>query len=379
MKLAIIGAGYMAKEYALKAKEKNITVYCFAWEAGAVAKDYVDVFYPISVLEKECILEICKEVGIDGVIAAASIAITTATYIAEELRLNSNSVYIASMIQNKIWVRQQLQKAHYIKQPGFYELKHGKNDIDIDEMLFPVIVKPVSSEGKQGVMVAKDKFEYEKAINYASSGDKLGFGVMIEEFLSGGKEYSVETISFMGEHQVIQITEKISAGAPHCVELGHHQPADLEETIIEKIVLGVNEMLTAVQWNNGPTHIEVKVINNEVYLIELNARAAGDHIASKLVYLSTGYDYLGEIINVALGIRPVMFDGKYKKKYAGIIFIVEQTKHLLQYFNSCTNKEWLYEKQIDSQPITELKKNDGFRVNYIIYCGNKRPQWTSNI
>ena len=377
MKLAIIGAGYMAKEYALKAKEKNIKVYCFAWEEGAVAKDCVDVFYPISVLEKEHILKICKDIGIDGVIATASIAITTAAYIADKLELNSNSVYISSMIQNKIWVRLQLQKAQYIKQPVFYKLEHNKNKLNISEPVFPVIVKPVSSEGKKGVMVARNRLEYEKAVSYALSGDKLGLGIMIEEFLSEGKEYSVETISFMGEHQVIQLTEKVSSGAPHCVELGHHQPADLDNAVIERIILAINEMLNTVRWYNGPSHIEIKIINGEVYLIELNARAAGDHIASKLVWLSTEYDYLGEIINVALGIKPKKFDKKFDKRCAGIIFIVDQTKNILQHLNNCNNREWLYEKQIDNHNITELKGNDGFRVNYIIYSNNERPIWTS--
>lgn len=55
--------------------------------------------------------------------------------------------------------------------------------------------------------------------------------IIIEGFLEGGKEYSVESLSYHGRHQVIQITEKITSGPPHCVELGHMQPALLSESL----------------------------------------------------------------------------------------------------------------------------------------------------
>ena len=45
MKVAIIGAGIMAKNMAIRAKELNIATLCFAWAKGAVADKYVDYFY----------------------------------------------------------------------------------------------------------------------------------------------------------------------------------------------------------------------------------------------------------------------------------------------------------------------------------------------
>ena len=43
---------------------------------------------------------------------------------------------------------------------------------------------------------------------------------------------------------------------------------------------------------NGATHTEIKIVNGDIYLIEINARPGGDHIAHPLTMLSTGYDYL---------------------------------------------------------------------------------------
>ena len=52
MKVAIIGAGPMAKIIAEKARQLGVETYCFAWEQGAVAKDAVDHFVDISIFIK---------------------------------------------------------------------------------------------------------------------------------------------------------------------------------------------------------------------------------------------------------------------------------------------------------------------------------------
>lgn len=50
-----------------------------------------------------------------------------------------------------------------------------------------------------------------------------------------GSEVSVETISRNGACNVIQITDKLTTGAPYFVEMGHNQPSQFPIDIIEKI------------------------------------------------------------------------------------------------------------------------------------------------
>ena len=56
--LAIIGASYLQRPLVEKAKEMGLYTLCFAWAEGAVCKDLVDEFYPISIVNKKEILEI---------------------------------------------------------------------------------------------------------------------------------------------------------------------------------------------------------------------------------------------------------------------------------------------------------------------------------
>ena len=64
-KIAIIGASYLQLPLVLKAKEMGLETHCFAWEEGAVCKEICDFFYPISILDKEIILDICKNINLE--------------------------------------------------------------------------------------------------------------------------------------------------------------------------------------------------------------------------------------------------------------------------------------------------------------------------
>ena len=50
-----------------------------------------------------------------------------------------------------------------------------------------------------------------------------------------GPEVSVETLTVDGICHVIQITDKLTTGAPHFVELAHHQPSTLTTEIKDSL------------------------------------------------------------------------------------------------------------------------------------------------
>ena len=56
--LAIVGASYLQLPLIEKAKEMGYITHVFAWAANDVGEKAADHFYPISVIEKEEILNI---------------------------------------------------------------------------------------------------------------------------------------------------------------------------------------------------------------------------------------------------------------------------------------------------------------------------------
>ena len=66
-KLAIIGASYLQEPLIEKAKGMGLETHVFAWQTGDIGEHSADYFYPISIVEKDKILEKCREIGIDGI------------------------------------------------------------------------------------------------------------------------------------------------------------------------------------------------------------------------------------------------------------------------------------------------------------------------
>lgn len=361
MKLAIIGASTGQLPLCIKAKEMGIQTICFAWDKGATCKDYVDKFYPISVTEKDQIVDVCREERIDGVVSNASdILAEVVAYVSTKLNLVGNNYEDILSIRNKRYMREITNKIDGLSHIQLYSLD------DEECIKYPCVVKPISGAAKKGVSYVSNVYELSTAINYTT---ETAENIIIEQYIEG-QEISVETISYKNQHYILQITDKDSTGSPHFVELGHHQPALLEECVRNKIRDVVSRLLNIVGFKNGATHIELKIDSKgEIYLIEINPRGGGDEISSKLVELSTGYDYIKGMIEVALGI--IKFPIVLKENYSGIYYLCEQTRHILPFMKE-NNQPWLIESKIVTESLTKATGNYD-RNGYLIYQ-NHQPR-----
>ena len=366
-KIAIIGASTGQLPICKKAKDMGLETYCFAWDQGAVCKEYVDHFYPISIVKKERIAGICEKEHVDGIVSNCSdITQEVASYIAEKLGLNCTPYERLLSLRDKYHVRSLCQNIAGLSTPHFYRYE------GVDEGLYPCVVKPCVGNAKKGVTFVHDKYNLSKALEYANTSD--GQGVDIEEYIYG-KEVSVESISFHGHHTVLQITDKDSSGAPHFVELGHHQPANLPTDILEKIREVTPKILDAIEYTNGASHIELKYNGRGVFLIEANLRGGGDEISNRLTEMSTGLDYLRSMIEVALNTfeKPPCTG---KPHYAGIYYLCKQTENLLPMFLSANDKPWCVELEVDSTQLKESLSNYE-RDGHLIYLSDHKINLSS--
>jgi biotin carboxylase len=366
-KIAIIGSGIMAKVVADRARELGIESHCFSFDNSDIACSAVDAFHEVDIFDTDEIIHICEENQIAGVIATTELTILPAAKVASVLGLNGNPVKAAEKITNKYFTREQVKRVKELKQPRFW--KYVEGDLpQIDK--FPVIVKPIAAGGKRGICVVWSQSELLKAVEGALPFSRAK-GVLIEEYLEGGTEYSVESLSYNGQNYIVQITQKDTSGPPHCNELGHHQPAPLSEERRRKVESVISEMLTAVGIENGPCHTEIKIIEGKIYLIEINARPGGDHITHPLTELSTGYPFVSGIIWIALnqftGHEPINLE----KNYAGIYFVTEETADLRTLFDECQKFPWVYAKHQVSEEPSKIMFNDEEGLNYFIYFDKK--------
>lgn len=301
-KLAIIGASYLQAPLILKAKEMGLETHVFAWQCGDVGEELADFFYPISIVEVEEITNKCKEIGIDGICTIASdLAVITVNKVATAMGLPSNSLECTGLSTNKHNMRDAFF-ANGDPSPKSI-LVESVEDLKGYELDFPLIVKPTDRSGSRGITKVFTWDELPKAIEDAKS---QGFekNALVEEFATGN-EYSVEFVSYKGEHHFLAITKKYTTGAPNFIETGHIEPSDLDEEMTEKVKAVVLHALQSLKVTTGASHSELKIDKNgNIKIIEIGGRMGGDYIGSHLVHISTGVDFVKCVIDCALGNEP---------------------------------------------------------------------------
>lgn len=344
-----------------------LETHVFAWEEGAVCKDCAEYFYPISILEKERILEVCQKLNIDGVVSIASDnAVPTVSYIASKMNLKTyNSFNDTEITTDKYAMRTQFVSKG-ISCPFFFQTDSNGNE-SLDKLVFPLIVKPVDRSGSIGVTKVNDKNSLKMAIQRACE-YSFKKKAIVEEFIEGD-EVSVETISWMGEHFILAITDKITSEEPYFAEIAHHQPSELPKAAQQKIKDETIKVLNSLNIKFGASHTEIKINpNGDVLLIETGARMGGDFIGSDLVRLSTGYDFVNGIIEIALGTftKPIIKE----HNHSGVYFLCKETEWLKEIIQA-KSLPFIVKADITNKTLKNIKSSED-RSGYLIYQSDKR-------
>ena len=302
-RIAIIGANEFQDPLIRKAREMGFETHVFAWEAGDVGEKTADVFHPISIVEKEAIWQVCRELGVAACCSIGSdLATHTVNYIQRRLGNPCNPEITDTIATNKYEMRRALRDAG-IPCPGFLRVGSVPTEAELSGLTYPLIVKPTDRSGSRGVFRADDYGELCRAVPQAveSSFEKQA---IIEEFIDG-PEYSCEGISFAGKHHLLALTKKHTTGAPHFIETGHDEPSDIPPQAQPAVFSVIRRGLDALHIEVGASHAEFRLTpDGGARIIEIGARMGGDCIGSDLVYLSTGVDFTAAVIDAACGLAP---------------------------------------------------------------------------
>ncbi|WP_278682165.1 ATP-grasp domain-containing protein [Anaerococcus vaginalis] len=305
----ILGASILQVPAIEKAIDMGLEVIAVDMDSNALGFKIPDVKKEIiSTIDIESVMSAAKKHNIDAIMTLASdMPIMTVAKVSKKLGLVGVDLDTAIKATNKSKMRESL-KNFGVPVPLFYKVdsldKCIKAVNKIKDKGYKCILKPADNSGSRGIVLLPDFNE--KTINIAynysknNSRDKI---VMVEEFMEG-PEVSVETISVDGKCNIIQITDKITTGAPYFVEMGHSQPSQLPDSIkdkIKEITIAANKAIGII---SGPSHTEIKITQNGPKIVEIGARLGGDNITTHLTPLSTGVDMVESCIKIALGEKP---------------------------------------------------------------------------
>ncbi len=290
-KIMIVGAGILQVPMIKKAKEMGLYVGVADYNPEAIGIKYADEYFNCSTIDEEGLLNVCKIFKPSGICTMATdMPMRAIAYVCEKMNLNCISLETAIKATDKY---------EMIKCFKEYGVSHPKYEIvcsleELKQKIFsfemPIILKPTDSSGSRGVVKLDNFNDLENKYNYTASSSKNGI-LLIEEYMEG-PEVSVECFVIDNFVHILQITDKITTGAPHFVELGHTQPSSLSRDKIEKIEELSIKAIQSLGIDTGPVHIEIIYTKSGPKMVELGARMGGDCITSHLVPLSTGIDMI---------------------------------------------------------------------------------------
>ena len=318
---------------------------------------YADSFLQISTMDKEAVLKAAQKEKIDYILTACG-----------DQPL-STMVYVATMMGLPTYLTEQdvrdLTNKRYMKdkmvQVGIPTAKHiyiNKTwDGKLPDWEFPLVVKPVDSNGSKGVKKVFSQADLEKslkeAFQYSLSGD-----VIIEEFKQG-EELSVDVYVEGTTAKLLSITasKKIQENKDSFTIIQSYYPAPSdykEEQVLEICQKIVNA------WHLHDTPLLVQLIQNEdsYNVLEFSARMGGGS-KYRLIQVLSGVDIMKVYVEMVMGQKPK----------------VEPQK---QYNNAIMSYIYCYPGIYDSIVGLEELKEKGIILDYFIYRGSNSAIEKSN-
>ncbi len=227
------------------------------------------------------------------------------------------------VVRDKSWMRRVASRAG-ISQPKVLMTFSKPCQIEaLKDLNYPVVVKPTDRCGGQQVRICAAPQQAEAAVleilkpsRSSTTGIEHSRTGLIEE-LVGGSEYSAECVVKDGDLQTVLITKKFTDNGDKCVEIGHLAGVHLKQSELRDIELLCSQIVTSFGVNSAVLHVEFKIADGELYLIEVAARIAGGLIP-RIHELHSGHNLEMALISIKLGLEPRPIPFHYRDHLIGV-------------------------------------------------------------
>jgi ATP-grasp domain len=206
--------------------------------------------------------------------------------------------------RSKSDVRDRLAQAG-LPQPSYVRLSGVEQ---MPENLFdkgPCVAKPDSGMGGRSVRLVHNRQELNRYFEDLAPQSTLlpvqgavlnltdywgtGHDTIVESYVAG-EEFSAEIVVHGGSLVFAAVTRKLTSGAPLFLELAH-STLNVEALPLPRETLqeDLTSIVAALRLVETVAHVEFKVVDGRVWVIEVNLRPAGGHI-TEIWRRATGFD-----------------------------------------------------------------------------------------
>ena len=351
-----------------------------------IAHKYSDEYHNISIIEKDEVLALAKNLKIDGILSfACDPGVETAAYVAEKLGLPTNPYQSVKILQNKSKFREFLSKNGFNvpKAKGYTDIDMAFEDLKLFQ--FPIIVKPVDSAGSKGVTRVDDKEMFKKAAEYAISYSKTN-SFIVEEFIQQ-KGYSSDTDCFSINGKLVfasfnnQLFDS-EADNPYTPS-AYSWPSNMTENIQSELRSELQRLIDLLHLNTYIYNVETRQsIDGKPYIMEFSPRGGGNRLA-EILTMATDSDLIMNTVRAAVGdkIQGIESDPKYNGYWAEVILHSDKNGRFCKLDISEDLNKYIIEKDLWIKEGDEVHKFTGANetIGTLVFKFNSKEELNNYI
>lgn len=358
-RILFLGGAYSQVPVIKEAKSRGWYIITCDYLPDNPGHKFADEYHNVSTTDFDGVLEIAKKTAPDFIIAYASDpAAPTAAWVSERLGLPGNSYKSVQILAEKDRFRDFLRDNGF-NTPKAISIENTNQTKNIEELGFPIIVKPTDSSGSKGVSRVDNKSEIKKAIEYAliySRNKRL----IAEEFINstgeqlhgdGFVEKGKLIFTCLGDHHY---NKEVNPFVPFSTTWPSKKSNNEILTIHEELSRAVESS----GFNNGAINIEVRINEKgEIYIMEIGPRSGGNFVPQAIKY-STGFDMVSAILDNCEGV-PVRIPTNVRKPGAYYVIHSNMDGVLYKIRISDSLKPYIKEFHQYVQPGNNVKSFQG--------------------
>lgn len=269
------------------------------------AHRYSDRYVNASIVDREAILDVAKEVQADGIMSfAADPGVVSAAYAAEKLGLPFQGSYEAvSILQNKDRFRAFLRKNGFNCPASTVFCSVEEAMHQAEEITYPVIVKPTDSAGSKGCTRVDCAAELAPAVEYAL-GFSIDSGCIVEQFLEKqGDSSDADSFVLNGKLCSVSFTSQLfDPDVPNpYTPAAYMMPASMPQWAQGELISELQRIVDILHLGSGVFNIETRVATDgKPYIMEMTPRGGGNRLC-EMLRLASGQDLVKAAVQAALG------------------------------------------------------------------------------
>lgn len=280
-----------------KLKRRGFFTVLIDYYENPPARSVADRHIRESTLDQDAVLTISRDISAHLVISTCiDQANVTAAYVGEKLDLSIPYSYATALTMSRKSLMKEIMTSHDIPTSPFVIIKH-EDDLDNIEMSYPLVVKPVDSNGSKGVRRVDNNEQLRSSFREALRISRCG-EVIVEGFCEGAN-ISVDCFVKDGIANVLMLRRKYDLPATSETVINCYAslaPAQITQIARKNIEAIASKVTRAFGLQTTALLIQVIVNGDEVNVIELAPRIGGG-MSYRSIPMGTGFDILGASIS----------------------------------------------------------------------------------